>query len=369
MSEYQYYEFVALDKALTKTQMQELRGLSSRAEISSTRFANEYNYGNFRGDENELMRRYFDAMVYVANWGTHQFMVRLPSDLVDRARFEAYCADPGLSMEVKGRSVVLNFCSDPEDYGDWEEGEGWLSSLIPLRAELINGDLRALYLAWLMCAQFGELDEDTLEPPVPPGLNQLSAALECLGEYLRIDPDLLAVAARRSDEPVGLPAGLESWIAALPESRKNALLVKFVEGQDPQLGARLLQLYRVSVELSTDATATAVERRCVAELLEAASRQRQEREQAEARQEAEARAKYLDELAPREEDIWQNIEELADQKQASAYGKAVDLLKTLRELAVHQGKHARFREKLDDVCKRHQKKRTLIDRIKKARLQ
>jgi hypothetical protein len=73
MSEYQYYEFVALDRALTKAEMQDLRSLSSRAEISSTRFANVYNYGNFRGDESELMKRYFDAMVYVANWGTHRF--------------------------------------------------------------------------------------------------------------------------------------------------------------------------------------------------------------------------------------------------------------------------------------------------------
>ncbi len=367
MSEYQYYEFVALDKALTKTQMQYLRRLSSRAEISSTRFANEYNYGNFRGDENALMQRYFDAMVYVANWGTHRFMVRLPSDLVDRARFEAYCAAPGLSMDVKGQSVVLDFCSDPEDYGDWEQGEGWLSSLMPLRAELINGDLRALYLGWLVCAQSGECEEDTLEPPVPPGLNQLSAALECLGEYLRIDPDLLAVAARRSAESVALPAGLEPWVAALPESEKNALLVKLVEGQDPQLGARLLQRYRASVGLS--AGAAAAERRCVAELLEVASQHRKEREQAEARQKAEARAKYLDELAPREAAIWQHIEQLADQRQGSAYGKAVDLLKTLQEMAVHQGKHSQFQAKLDDVCHRHQKKRALIDRIKKARLQ
>jgi hypothetical protein len=82
ISEYQYYEFVVLDRALTKAEMQDLRSLSSRAEISSTRFANVYNYGNFRGDEGELMKRYFDAMIYVANWGTHRFMVGLPSGTV-----------------------------------------------------------------------------------------------------------------------------------------------------------------------------------------------------------------------------------------------------------------------------------------------
>ena len=50
MSEYQYYEFLALDKPLTDEQRAELRKLSSRAEITATRFVNEYNYGDFRGN-------------------------------------------------------------------------------------------------------------------------------------------------------------------------------------------------------------------------------------------------------------------------------------------------------------------------------
>ena len=50
MSEYQYYEFLAIDRPLTSRQLEEVRGYSSRAEISSTRFVNEYHYGDFRGD-------------------------------------------------------------------------------------------------------------------------------------------------------------------------------------------------------------------------------------------------------------------------------------------------------------------------------
>ena len=38
MSEYQCYEFVALDRPLTAKQMAELRAISTRAEISPTRF-------------------------------------------------------------------------------------------------------------------------------------------------------------------------------------------------------------------------------------------------------------------------------------------------------------------------------------------
>ncbi len=58
MSEYQYYEFVAIDKPLTPTQMAELRSRSSRASITSTNFVNHYEWGNLKGDPVDWMRRY-----------------------------------------------------------------------------------------------------------------------------------------------------------------------------------------------------------------------------------------------------------------------------------------------------------------------
>jgi hypothetical protein len=43
MSEYQYYEFRAIDKPLTEKDMRTLRDLSTRARITPTSFVNEYN--------------------------------------------------------------------------------------------------------------------------------------------------------------------------------------------------------------------------------------------------------------------------------------------------------------------------------------
>ena len=83
VSEYQYYEFLALDKPLTDEQRAELRKLSSRAEITATRFVNEYSYGDFRGSPEKLMERYFDAFLYLANWGTRRLMFRFPRALLD----------------------------------------------------------------------------------------------------------------------------------------------------------------------------------------------------------------------------------------------------------------------------------------------
>ena len=83
MSEYQYYEFLAVDRPLTEAQRAQLRALSTRAEITATRFTNEYQWGDFKGDPQKMMERYFDAHLYFANWGTRRLMLRVPRTALD----------------------------------------------------------------------------------------------------------------------------------------------------------------------------------------------------------------------------------------------------------------------------------------------
>ena len=70
MSEYQYYEFLAIDRPLDEGEMRELRGISSRADITPMHFVNEYDYGNLSADPGKLLEQYFDVHVYLTNWGT-----------------------------------------------------------------------------------------------------------------------------------------------------------------------------------------------------------------------------------------------------------------------------------------------------------
>jgi hypothetical protein len=51
--------------------------------ITATSFVNEYHWGDFRGNPDALMERYFDAFLYLANWGTRRLMIRLPRGLLD----------------------------------------------------------------------------------------------------------------------------------------------------------------------------------------------------------------------------------------------------------------------------------------------
>ena len=121
MSEYQYYEFQAIDKPLTGKDRQALRNLSTRARITSTSFVNEYHWGDFKGDPLKLMEKYFDAFLYFANWGTHWFMLRIPRKLIDVELAKNYCIGESATIYEKDDYLIFEFQVETEDYEDYYE--------------------------------------------------------------------------------------------------------------------------------------------------------------------------------------------------------------------------------------------------------
>ncbi|MEV0134889.1 hypothetical protein AB0H83_41350 [Dactylosporangium sp. NPDC050688] len=115
-----------------------------------------------------------------------------------------------------------------------------------VRAELAAGDNRLLHLAWLLCVQGEELDEDALEPPVPPGLAELSGPLRSLAEFLRLDQALLDIAAEAS-APLAMKApsatALTEWVKQLPAVDKDDVIVRLLRGDGTHLRAELLRRY------------------------------------------------------------------------------------------------------------------------------
>jgi hypothetical protein len=153
---------------------------------------NSYSYGSFKGNPSQWMDKYFDAFLYLANTGTHELMLRFSLRALDLATARSYCCGGSASARAKDDLVIIELRSEDEG-GEWvEEGNGKLSSLVTLRAEVAGGDLRALYLAWLLRAQTGELDESDEEPPCPPGLGKLTTSLEAF-----VDPSRRRRAGRR----------------------------------------------------------------------------------------------------------------------------------------------------------------------------
>lgn len=299
MSEYQYYEFLALDRPLTTAEQAEVRRLSTRATITATSFTNEYQWGDFKGSPDELIRRYYDAHLYFANWGTHRVMFRLPRTLLDPALAEQYGVDPQVSVSATRDHVILDMTSEDES-GDWEEDlQGSLSAVVGARSELAAGDLRPLYLAWLSGYgawerdedAFDDEDEDVAEPPVPAGLGSLTASQRALADFLRVDADLLDVAAETSPALPDArqdPGALAAHIAAIPASEKDRLLGLVAADQATRARRELLRGFRGQPGDDIESRP----RRTVAELLDTAWEHSQQREQKTAGQRAADSKRY-----------------------------------------------------------------------------
>jgi hypothetical protein len=250
MSEYQYYEFLAVDRPLTAAEQDEVREFSSSATITTTSFSNEYHRGDFRGDPEYLMRRYYDAHLHLTSWGTRRVMLRLPGALLDPDVAGRYCVDDRMSVSVTDEHVIIDMLDEDEE--GHEDGEDSLPAIAGVRAELAAGDLRPLYLAWLSAYgvwerdedAFDEEDEDELEPPVPAGLRSLTAAQRALAGFLRLDAELLEVAAEASPpRPADQEdrSALAASIAGLPASEKDRLLLMVAQDQGALVKMELLR--------------------------------------------------------------------------------------------------------------------------------
>jgi hypothetical protein len=380
VSGYQYYEFTAIDRPLTTREQMELRSLSTRADITATRFVNTYDWGDFKGDPRKLMERYFDAHLYLANWGTRQLMLRLPANLFDLATATAYCAGDSASAWTAGTHVIVCLTRQDEDGNDeWDlDGHGLLSSIVPTRADLADGDLRMLYLGWLRCVQSRELDDDEPEPAVPAGMHALTASLIAAAEFLCVDADLLAAAAAgsarvRAGEPTA--AQLRAWVLGLPAREKDTILTTLVTGGDGHLRSQLLRRYREE----HPAAATTTTARTSGELLAIADELRIERERRHAerreqdriRQEgsaAAARQRHLDALAVDRPAAWQRVDDLIATKRPREYETAVQLLCDLRGLVERDGDIATFRRRLAVLRTVHARKPSLLERLERAGL-
>jgi hypothetical protein len=380
VSEYQYYDFRAIDCPLTKKEMAALRSISTRAAITTTSFTNHYEWGDLKANPRKLLEKYFDTFVYVANWGTHEFYIRLPQESVDYKLLKAMAPGETVRVRKTARFVIVEFGSESEWDGE-DDGTGWMASLMPLRSDLLRGDLRCLYLGWLRSAQDGGLDEDELEPPVPTGLQELSGSLDALIEFLEINEDLVEVAAQASEPLAAGPTRKEvsGWIRGLSETDKNELLITAVVEQGERWRNDFMRRFRGPDLQQPSEVLFAIERRKAGNLLAAAHARAKDRawllneqhiaETAKRRAEDEAsRTRYLDQLGRREPEIWEKVAVHILKRQPNEYARAVGLLTDLHDLAVRRGKTAKFQIELEKIRQTHAAKESFLRRLAKANL-
>ena len=186
MSEYQYYEFQAVDRPLDQAAQRALRSISSRARITPTSFVNHYEWGDFKGDPRKFMERWFDLHLYFANWGARRLMIGLPKRFLDRTELTPFLREiEWVKVWTSVDRLIIDIFrqeDEPEDYGYYEEDDSeQLATFAPLRADLLIGDLRLFYLLWLIAVREELVPADEVEPL--PGIGSLTAALEAFATF------------------------------------------------------------------------------------------------------------------------------------------------------------------------------------------
>ncbi|XAH24689.1 hypothetical protein AAFF27_05725 [Xylophilus sp. GW821-FHT01B05] len=382
MSEYQYYEFAAIERPLTRAEMAQLRAVSTRAVITSTGFSNHYEWGDLKADPLDWMRRYFDAFVHTANWCSCRLALRVPLATFSIVEMRPFALEQSLTVEASDSHWIIQwFLNESEDYDRFnaEDGRGWMWRLAPLRDELQRGDLRSLYLGWLAGAACGELDDDVLEPEVPPGLASLSSAQQALVEFLEIDPDMLAAAVAGSDKlaqaDVASADALDAWWGTWSRDEMVSTLRLLAQGQGQQAERQVKTRYAAWLKAQRPAVAATAPRRSVAELCELAEAAAEIWLQQEARQRAlqEAEQRHQRELHLRQlmedaETHWDAVEAQAQHGSGASYAKAVQLLAELAQAYALTQTRTAFDQALRRFLTRHANRGALLRRLTEAGL-
>lgn len=369
MSEYQYYEWQTVDRSLTAREQADVNGLSSHMDtVTSTQAIVTYSWGDFKHDPKQVLLKYFDAFLYDSNFGARELMFRLPKKLVDVDLFQPYLIEDRIMLEERGAYFVLHIeINDDADYFEWIESENILGQLTPLREQLLQGDTRMLHLAWLKVVSMDEEQwEDEPEPPVPPGLKQLTASLQAFAEFFEIDPHLITSAAEASQKTESNPeVDLESAIAKLTRKESNAHLLQIAQGEP---GA-VLSLKKKLIEISGQRSpARSQSTRTVGELFERAEKI-EEAAKRKARADVERRRiRRLEELAGNEDVQWQYVEKLLQQKRGSTYDEATKLLVELRDMSVYKQRESNFRERFNTIREKYGRSVALTERFRRAGL-
>ena len=291
MSEYQRYEFLALDRPLSAEAIAYVRTLARRVQPTPTQAVFTYAYGDFPGKPLDLLAKHYDSMLYLANWGSKQLAFRFPKGALDAAILQPYYYGvEEIELGKAGDYLILTITFNDEG-GDWIEEESHLTPLVPLRDDILRGDLRALYLAWLASAsrwadssaddgeeaehdgdeERADAQADLIEPPVPAGLGQLGGPLQVFADFFVIDQDLIAAATEGRPALEASHEPIERWVPLLPEAERNTFLVRAARGEP--IGAELIRRLRQIGGAPSSATTTSTSRRTFTELQAVAKRQ------------------------------------------------------------------------------------------------
>ncbi len=372
MSEYQRYEFMTSDRPLTRAQLDAVNALSSHIEASSTHALIEYHWGDFKHNPIDVLRKFFDGFLYWANWGSPELAFRFPHGILPADLIDGYDLDDFVTFTRYPDYDILDIhFGEMEAPDEWTEYE--LGSLMAMRDELMEGDLRALYITWLASQQMmGDYDEEEDEeeedykisvPPVPSAFGRLTAAQQALAELLRVPDELLVAAARHSH--AAMPSTNDdfvAWIELLPPERRNDYLVRLAHNE-PGLSRLLVRELRELGQDKTRVTPPTGEHVTYATLLAESKAIKTQLEREKREQEQLARLRHLQDIHDHRDEYWHQVEQAVSRGTGSGYDEGVRLLVELREAAEQFKESQEFQDRFRAWVRPHLRRPAFVKRL------
>jgi len=278
-------------------------------------------------------------------------------------------------------------------FGEMEAPDEWteyeLASFIAIRDELMEGDLRALYIAWLATQHTlgvyddddekrSEDEEDTDDEEseddegdgeilgalaVPPGLRTLTAAQQALAELLQLPQELLVAAAQHSNAAMPSTADdFVAWVELLPQGRHNDYLVRLAHNE-PGLSRRLVKELRELGRDKTRATPPKGEQVTYATLIAESEAIKVKLEQEQREQEQLAHQRHLQAIRDQQDNYWQQVDLAVGRGSGAGYDEAARLLVELREVANHFKETQQFQTRFRTWVRPHLRRPAFIKRL------
>ena len=381
MSGFTMHRFRTIDSPLTRSEMEEIDSWSSRFSPTSTGVTYIYHYGSFKQNVDKIFPKYFDAMLYVSNYGEKQLMFRFPKDLVDWKTLTQFTNIKEyyrhLDFKRVGDYVIMDLYWNEEEGGEWIEEEDYiLDTLLPLREEILNGDYRTLYLGWLMVQGADNLEEEyddddddddwadddeySSMPPIPANLQRLSTAHQYLIEKFDIEEAIVKAAATASPNANQQKPDYKNLIALLSNEEKEAFLLRFAIGErrtEIQLKQRLEALGgKKGLAFGKSPSWEALMKKAKGIENEAA------KEYAEAQRVAHINRMEI--LITQKSRLWQEAENNILKGQGNSYDKATKILYELKEISEYEKQEHEFEQKLGEFISPYLRRGSLIRRLR-----
>jgi hypothetical protein len=253
MGGFEMHYFRKMERDLTKVEVEEVSGWSSRGEVTRDAAKFVYHYGSFKKKEDWALEQYFDVMVYYDGYGCRRLMYKLPLKFAGLAALRKFTIDIDssytCSLQLTKRETcnLLAFDFGMEE-GDWMEEDSFdLTSLCNLHEAILDEDYRAIYLFWSFLkykeAEFQEDYDDEeeddddnepiveIQPDVPPNFKKSDKTISALIDFFEIDEEVVEQVTKDSPKVKVESVAYEPLIKSMAAKEKDEWLLKLLNGE------------------------------------------------------------------------------------------------------------------------------------------